>query len=262
VFQRVWTDSITERVNDFSLLSKFRVTDSRVRPEFLLSKGNHMAFLIPKLSKQKQQELLRDLNYLNTAEIKSFCKRHSIPYTIAWETQHGGRRKTKDEDRKGVMLRRVRHFLQTGAVLRQTCFPSTVVRFGAIPRKLTADDRLFYGQYDKSNQRLIALLRELTGDAFRDGAISRILARTFWSRGHAPTFEQFAAAWLRARTEHKRPNPEWAFLADRAEKGAVADWKEMRRRKANGTMDLLNKIRPKKSPVRTARTSVRGRVTR
>jgi hypothetical protein len=224
--------------------------------------GSNMAFLIPKLSKQKQQELRRDLNYLKTAEIKSFCKRHSIPCTIAWETQHGDRRKTRDEDRKGVMLRRVRHFLQTGAVLRQTCFPSTVVRFGAIPRKLTAGDRLFYGQYDKSNHRLTALLRELTGGAFRDGAISRILARTFWSRGHAPTFDEYAAAWLRARAEHKRPNPEWAFLADRAEKGAVADWKEMRKRKANRMMELLNKIRPKKCPVRNARTGVPWGATR
>jgi hypothetical protein len=60
---------------------------------------------------------------------------------------HGkpGRRKTRDEDRNGVMLRRVRHFLQTGAVLRQTCIPP-VVRFGAVPRKLTAGDRLSYGR--------------------------------------------------------------------------------------------------------------------
>jgi hypothetical protein len=43
-----------------------------------------LAFLIPKLGKQKQQELL---NSLDTDEIKSFCKRHSIPYTIAWETR-------------------------------------------------------------------------------------------------------------------------------------------------------------------------------
>jgi hypothetical protein len=186
-----------------------------------------MAFLIAKLSQQKHRELLRDLNYLNTAEIKSFCKRHSIPYTIALETQDGGRRKTRDEDRKGVMLRRVRHFLQTGAVLKETCFPSTVVCFGVLPRKLTAADMLFYGQYDKSNPRLIAFLRELTGDAFEDGAIARILARTFWSGGHAPTLEEYAAAWLRARREHKRPNPEWAFLADRADKRAVANWKVM-----------------------------------
>ena len=222
-----------------------------------------MAFLIPKLSKQEQQKLLQDLNYLNTAEIKSFCKRHSIPYTIAFETQDGVRRRTRDEDRKGVMLRRVRHFLQTGTVLKETCFSSSVVRLGAIPRKLAAADRLYYGQYDKSNTRLIALVRELTGNAFEDGAIARILARTFWSRGHAPTFEEFAAAWLRARRAHKRPNPEWAFLADRADKKAGANWKAMRMRKAKGVMQLLNKTTEIHRPARNAQSNApRTGVTR
>ena len=215
-----------------------------------------MAFPISKLSQQKQRELLRDLNYLNTAEIKSFCKRHSIPYTIALETQDGGRRMASDEDRKGVVLRRARYFLQPGAVLKATNFPSTVVCFGVLPRKLTAADRLFYGQYDKSNPRLIAFLRALTGDAFEDGAITRILARTFWSRGHAPTLEEYAAAWLQARSEHKRPNPEWAFLADRADKRAGANWKQMRARKAKRVMELLNKITATKIPARNARRAL------
>lgn len=68
-----------------------------------------MAALISKLSKKEQRELLHDLNYLNTVEIKAFCKRQAIPFTIAVETKDGRWRKTKDEDRKGVMLRRVRH---------------------------------------------------------------------------------------------------------------------------------------------------------
>jgi hypothetical protein len=207
-----------------------------------------MPSLIFKLGKQEQQELLRDLNYLNTAEIKSFCKRHAIPYTIAFETKDGSRRRTHDEDRKGVMLRRMRHFLQTGAVLKETCFRSTVVCFDALPQKLAASDRLFYGQYDKSNRTLIALLQDLTGGEFEDGAIARILARTFWSRGHAPTFKEFASDWLQARRDHKRPNPEWAFLSDRAAKTAGADWKKLRTKKANKVMKILNKIAATKTP--------------
>ncbi len=206
-----------------------------------------MASLISRLGKQEQQELLRDLNYLNTAEIKSFCKMHSIPYKIAFETKDGLRRTTADEDRKGVMLRRIRHFLKTGTVLKQTCFRSTVVCLDAIPQKLAASDKLFYGQYEKSNRNLVVLLSELTGGEFEDGAIARILARRFWSRGHAPTFKEYASAWLQARREHKRPNPEWAFLADRTNRTAGADWKKMRMRKAKKVIALLNKITAIKS---------------
>jgi len=205
-----------------------------------------MASLICNLSKKEQRELLHDLNYLNTGEIKAFCKRHAIPFTIAVETKDGRPRKTKDEDRKGVMLRRVRHFLQAGAVLRGTCFPSAVVSFEVVPEKLDARDRLFYGQYGKSNRMAMALLRELTGGKFEDGAIARILAREFWSRVKAPTFQEYASAWLRAQEEHKKPNPEWAYLSDRAEKRSSAEWKNVRISKAKKVVKVLNKIRARR----------------
>ena len=143
-----------------------------------------------KLPKGEQKELLDDLNYLNGMEIKSYCNRHSIPFRIAIETRDGGRRTTKDVDRKGVMLKRIRHFLQTGVVLEQTCFPAAVVCFDPLPDKITQDDRLFYGHYDKKNRKLIALLKSLTNGQFENGAIARILAREFWSKGEAPTIER------------------------------------------------------------------------
>ncbi len=195
-----------------------------------------------KLSRGEQKELLDDLNYLNTAEIKSFCQRHSIPYKIAIETRDGGRRTTKDVDRKGVILKRIRHFLQTGVVLEQTCFPAAIVCFDPLPGNITPDDRLFYGQYDKKNRQRMTLLKGLANGRFEDGAIARILARHFWSKGEAPTLREFATAWMQASTEHTKPNPEWAFLSDRANKVAGSDWKQLRVRKATKVMKLLDKI--------------------
>lgn len=131
---------------------------------------------ISKLPEAEWQELLSDLNYLNTAEIKSFCRRHSIPYTIAIEAKDGRRKKTGEDDRKGIVLTRIRHFLQTGEVLEETCFRAAVLCSEALPKKLTPDDKLFYGQYDKTNRVMVSLLKELTGGKFRNGAIARIVA--------------------------------------------------------------------------------------
>ena len=200
--------------------------------------------LISHLTKDEQQELLDDLNYLNIAEIKSFCKKHAIPYTIAIEINDSTRRRTNDDDRKGVILNRIRHFLKTGAVLEGTCFPAVAVCFDPLPQKPAAADRLHYGQFGKGNRAVKALFNDLTGGKFRDGAVARILAREFWSRGEAPTFEKYASAWLQATREHTRPNPEWAFLSDRANKIAGADWKKLRTTKAKRVMKILNQIGP------------------
>jgi hypothetical protein len=197
---------------------------------------------ISRLPKEERQDLLNDLNYLNTAEIKLFCKRQSIPYAITIETDDGGRRKTNEDDRKGVILNRIRHFLNTGVVLGETCFPATVVCLDAPPEKRTPTDRLFYGQYDKANHATTTLLKALSNGSFRHGAIARILAREFWSRGQAPTFKEYASAWLQAVNEHRRPNAEWAFLADRARGTAGPDWKELRAKKAAKVMKALDQI--------------------
>jgi hypothetical protein len=197
---------------------------------------------ISKLPKGERQELLDDLNYLNISEIKSFCNRHSIPYRIAIETKDGRRRMTRDDDRKGVMLDRVRHFLKTGAILEETCFRAPVVCFDELSDHIKADDRLFYGQYDKTNRAMITLLKSLTDGHFENGAIARILAREFWGSGKAPTFREYASAWIQASREHLRPNPEWAFLSDRASKLATPDWKKLRAQKASKVIRVLNQI--------------------
>jgi hypothetical protein len=198
--------------------------------------------LISHLSRAEQRELLDDLNYLNTSEIKSFCKTHAIPYSISVATADGRRKHTQDDDRKGVILDRIRSFLTTGTILPETCFPAAVVSFDAFPDNVSGGDRLFYGQYDKTNHAMMAILKDLTGGKFKDGAVARILAREFWSRGEAPTLDTYASAWLRATRDHTRPNPEWAFLSDRANKTAGADWKKLRNRKAKKVLMMLRQI--------------------
>jgi hypothetical protein len=198
--------------------------------------------LISKLPKEERQLLLHDLNYLNMAEIRSFCQRLSIPYRITIEAEDGSTRTTSEEDRKGVVLSRIRTFLQKGVIPEGTHFNAWIVCLDPPPAEFTPDDRVFYGRYDKSNRQMIVLMKELTDGQFRDGAIARILAREFWTRGKAPTFKEFAAAWLQAVQEHTTPNPEWAFLSDRTRGTTAKDWKELRAKKAASVLKRLNQI--------------------
>jgi len=175
------------------------------------------------------------------AEIRSFCRRHSIPFAI--HVEGAPRSKTHELDRKGVILNRIRHFLMTGEVLPPTRFPAKVVRFVPFPKKPSPNDRLYYGQYQKNNRVMMSLLKRLSRRKFREGATARIVAREFWSKGQAPTFREYAAAWLTAE-EGCESHPEWAFLADIARGTAGSDWKLLRAKNAAKVMRLLNSIEP------------------
>ena len=187
-----------------------------------------------KLSKKTSE----DLNYLNMQEIQKICVRHKIPYKSYFEKDKN-LKKSSEKDRKGVVLARIRHFLSTGKIKEPTIFHSKVVCFDPLPRDLKEDDKMFYGQYKNKSPKILALLKKLTDKQFKYGALSQETIRDFWTRGTAPSHRQFAKAWLKAKKDHDKPNPEWAYLMDLSKGLNVKDWKKLRQEKAD---KLLEKI--------------------
>lgn len=200
-----------------------------------------MTSLISRLSEQEQRELLEDINYLNMSEIKTFCKKHSIPYSIWIETKDGRLKKTLEDDRKGIILNRIRHYLTTGEIPPATCFPANVACFDDV-ENIKETDLFFYGQYNKNSSAIIGLLKKLTNGKFKNGAIARILAREFWSKAIAPPYLEYAQAWIKAYESHSAPNPEWAFLSDLASGKDASNWKQLRINKANQVLSILNSL--------------------
>jgi hypothetical protein len=165
------------------------------------------------------------------------------------EYPNGKVKATVDADRKPIVLARVRRYLRTGQAGQPTRIPAKIVRDENPPARLEARDRLYYRWYAKEFEGVMRVLRDLTGGRFRDGAVARIVAMEFWTRGEAPTFEEFARSWTKAKTkEHRLLTPEYAYLTDLRHKRADGDWKAMRDAKAKSALETLARI----SPVRAA----------
>ncbi len=203
-----------------------------------------MASLLGKLTASQRTELLANIYYLNMQELRAFCDAHAIPYAIYFEREDGRVRKSRDADRKGIVIDRVLHFLNTGTIKPRTVFAKSVVCFEPIRSAPKEIDRIFYGQYKDSDPDFLKLMRRLTDGAFQAGAISQEVVRACWTRGEAPTYREFAQLWLEARADHIQPNPEWAFLTDRAKGTAGTDWKQLRVKKASAAIALLRKTAP------------------
>lgn len=181
------------------------------------------------------------LNYLNMAELKQFCAQQKIPYHISIEMPNDAI-KRGTVDRKGVILKHIRHYLKTGKLPKGTLFKKSVVRFEKLPTTLTAHDRVYYGQYKHKQEKIAKIMKELTDDKFKFGAIAQQVLHSHWSRGYAPTFQEFASLWLKAQKAHQRPNAEWAFLTDLSQGVSMQDWKKLRQKKAKSALIILNTL--------------------
>jgi hypothetical protein len=89
------------------------------------------------------------------------------------------------------------------------------------------------------------LLRDLTAGRFRDGAVARVVVMGFWTRGEAPTLEEFARSWTKAKTEEDQLlTPEYAYLTDLKHRRADGRWKALRTAKAKSALETLARIAP------------------
>lgn len=184
--------------------------------------------------------------YLNMSELRQVCRRFGIPWAIYVELPDGRRRRTKDVDRKLVVLQRLRRHLETGNVPDPTVYRASVHGHGPLPAHPDARDRLYYGHYDKNHDGLMSLLRSLTDGQFRNGALARLLCRDHWENGETPTFEEFAAAWSEANERglgiDRGEHPEAAYLTDRARGEAGPDWKARRAEYAAQALSYLERL--------------------
>jgi hypothetical protein len=199
--------------------------------------------ILSQLTKDEQAQLFEELNYMNLEEIRGFCSNRGIPYKITARYPNGKLKITKDTDRKPIVLARVRHYLATGDVGQPTCIPAEIVREDNPPAKPSMVERLYYRWYSREHTGIIRSLNELTEGRFQDGAVARVLAMEFWTRGEAPTLEEFARAWLRAKADERQLlTPEYAYLTDLQHKRAGSKWKKLRKAKARSALQTLARI--------------------
>jgi hypothetical protein len=208
-----------------------------------------MRNFLSRLTKSEQARLLEEMNYMNLEEIRDFCSARGIPYKIMAEYPNGKVKVTKDTDRKPIVLARVRRYLTTGTVGQPTRIPSEIVRAQDPPARLEPRDRLYYRWYAKEHQGVMRLLRNLTAGRFQDGAVARVLAMEFWTRGEAPTFEEFARSWTKAKTEqHRLLTREYAYLTDLKHRRTDGGWKALRTAKAKSALKTLARITDRTHP--------------
>lgn len=175
-------------------------------------------------------------------ELKKICNQYNIPYFIYVKSENGVLKRTNVVERKGMILAKIKKFITTQKIPKPTIFPKNVVAKKDMPQNLTEKSLVLYGQYKNGDQHILKLMKQLTDDKFKFGAIAQEVTREFWSRGKEVNYQQFAKLWLKAVAQHQKPNEEWAFLTDRHKGLDTKNWKALRNKKAKEVIKEFNNI--------------------
>ncbi|KHD88625.1 MAG: hypothetical protein OM95_07370 [Bdellovibrio sp. ArHS] len=200
-----------------------------------------MASLISHLTQAQQKELMNDLNYLNMQEIKTFCRHHGLPLHIHAEYKKNVLQKTKELDRKGVVLDRVRQYLKTGKVPPPSVIPNKMIAQN-LPKEIRPETHFLFGLYKNRDANSLKVLKQVTKGQFQFGALAQELSRELWVQGKKITFSAFGKLWLKENMNPSREHPEWAFLTDLSTGSVGRDWKSLRQQKAKKVMAELKRI--------------------
>jgi len=177
----------------------------------------------------------KNIYYLNMQELKDIANKYNIPIKIYAETPN--LKQTCHIDRKNIIIDKIIKTL-LGKPTRPTIYPKSVIRTTKIIN-LTPKSKVYYGQYKNGNNKILALMKKLTDGKFKYGAISCMVINKYWSKGKAPTYEQFAKTYM---YEYNNPidHPEWQYIQFMRKYNDKSKWTKIRSRIAKSVINKIN----------------------
>ncbi|MBM3894109.1 hypothetical protein FJ366_00700 [Candidatus Dependentiae bacterium] len=137
--------------------------------------------------------------YLHVAELKDLCVRLNISSVGA----------------KGILARRIIHFLETGKELAMPKVPIVSCAKKGIISSLEPHSLMLKGAY-KNDLATRLFFKKLIGDHFHFTAFGIDWLNERWLAGNPPSYQEFARFWQEEMDRRKKtvnePKQEWQFI--------------------------------------------------
>jgi hypothetical protein len=177
---------------------------------------------IPKTDLEK---ICMSLIYLHLDELIFICKKYNIPYKIYIETEN----KIKHinmTDNKETIIKRIKMYLQYNKILPPTIYKQKIINFKH--ENITENSYVYYGIYKTTDKHILNLMKELTNNTFKFGAISQKIIKNIWRRNKLITYKKFAEIWLKEYDNNNWSSKKFPELAFNNFKGNIQLWNEKR----------------------------------
>lgn len=149
--------------------------------------------------------IMKNLIYLNIDELKIICEKLNISYNIYIE-KNDKIIKTNEIDHKIIIINNIKKSLKNNKIINidnklpsspiyKTIYKKNIINFNKLDN-INENTYIYYGQYYTTNKDILKLMKELTNDKFKFGAISQKIIKTIWKKNKLITYKEFANLWI------------------------------------------------------------------
>lgn len=181
-----------------------------------------------------------DIYFLNIGELSGLLKKHNL------ETNYYLERDDKMIKGGSLSKRYLINDLKSVVVKKRIPSPIVVskklISGKPIPYTIHSSDKVYYDHFKHNNKQILKLMKELTNDEYRAGAISASILRESWFNNKLLSYKQFAKLWLEGSKDIKSViYPECALIKFCLNGGTLKEWNKLRPKKAKKVIAHLDK---------------------
>lgn len=167
------------------------------------------------------KEFFNKFLYLNIDELKFICDKFQIPYYIYYKYDNKTVKSSYIEPKMNL-IKRIKYFLIKNKIKPAKIIDENLVNFDDIPKNLSENDYIYFGQYKNGSTIIYNLMNKLTNNKFHFGALSCFLIRELFFRNKLITYKKFAKLYLKYLNKNIK-HPEWQYINFKGN-----NWKEYR----------------------------------
>lgn len=174
-------------------------------------------------------------------EIGIITDRFKLPVCISYQNQKNETVKSSQVESKCYLLDKIYAYMNGERTFEPVVYSQAVVSFSEFKESYSQADFLLYNDFKSTNKALIAVLKEMTGDAFYFGAIAFLEAHKLWRENKKITLKEYSELWADALNNHVKPLNEWAYIREMQNGMSKREWKIHRQQKSDMVIAQLLK---------------------
>lgn len=173
------------------------------------------------------------LNFLHCEELKEIALKLGL----------------SEKGKKGELIARIMHFLQTGEKLTLPRFPTVSCAKRGVSYPLDPKTLMLKGAY-KNDLKTRLFFKRLIGEHFHFTAFGIDWLERRWMEGNPPTYQEFAEMWQERKKMALPPKEEWAYINFLQQGGTKEMWEKERLKHKQSVLKMLShSLAPSKSGI-------------